>query len=363
MGPSFYFHPRFGEQARLFFEHYDLETEIVCPEKKMVLSILKKDRVCRFCNKKEPEVKFKNAAHVIPESLGNRYLISAFECDTCNTRSGRYDDHLSHFLGVSRTLNKTRGKEKVPTFKSPDKNIRAEQSEFYGIKDAITISRENVSDESFSFDPSTGMGKLTFKKASYIPLLVYKSVLKMALTCVNGPHAAFYQLAIRYLMSNQLDNEVTGVSKLYSYHVPLGMGWEVPFAAIYKKKDLISPIPTHIFMIYFQNTIFQLFIPLHLSDIKLLNNKTIPLYWCPPLFGDLRDAFETPVQIRDYDLTSTELVKGEEETIVYKLSPDDLSKIISRDPETGEISDKMELPRQIAKMVLVKPGTVINFEK
>lgn len=363
MVPMFYSPPNFVKEGKLFIEHYDLETEIVCPDKKMILPIPKKERACRFCKKKYPEVTFRNDAHVIPESLGNRYLISGFECDFCNRQLGKYDDHLCHFLGISRTLNKTRGKENIPTFKSTDKNIRAEQSDFYGIQDTIIISRENVSDQSFAFDSSTGMGKLTFKKASYIPLLVYKSVLKMALTCLNPGHLSYYQLAIKYLTSDQLDKDVKGACKLYAYNFPFGMGWQVPFAAIYKKKDPKGSIPSHIFMLYFQNTIYQIFIPLHLEDIKLLNNKTIPIYWCPPFFADPKDALETPIQVRDYDLASTELVKGEEETIIYKLSPEALGKLASGNLETGEIVKTMEWPKHIAKIILVKPGTIINFPK
>jgi HNH endonuclease len=363
MEPSFYTPLNFIKEKELFVEHYDLETEIVCPDKKMILAIPKKERVCRFCNKKHPEVTFRDDAHVIPESLGNRYLISDFECDFCNKQLGKYDDQLCHFLGVSRTLNKTNGKEGIPTYKSPDKNIRAGESDFCDIPDTIVISRENLLDKSFSFDASTGIGTLIFKKPSYTPLSAYKSVLKMALTCVNSEHLRNYRLAIEYLTSTNLDKEVKGACKVYAYNLPFGMGWEVPFAAIYRKKNRQSEIPSHIFMLYFQNTIYQIFIPLHLEDIKVLNNKTIPIYWCPPFFATPKDALETPIQIRDHDLSSSELVKGEEDTITFKLHPDTLQELVSANLETGKIVKASEWPTSISKIILVKPGTTINLSK
>jgi HNH endonuclease len=361
MDPSLYSHPEFAERAKLFIEHYGLETEIVCPAEKMVLSTPKNERVCRFCNKKHPEVKFRHDAHIIPESLGNHYLISDGECDTCNKALGKYDDQLSHFLGVSRTLNKTKGKEGVPTYKAPDKNVKAVKTEFYGIPDTIVISRENLLDKSFSFDPVTGTGTLTCKKPSYKPLLVYKSVLKMALTCLNAKHLPYYKFAIEYLTTTILDKDVKGASKLYSYNLPFGMGWEVPFAAIYKKKDAQNPIPTHIFMLHFQNAIYQIFIPLHQEDIKLLNNKTIPIYWSPPFFASPKDAFETPIHPMDHDLSSTELLKGGEDTITFKLHPDTLKELASVNLDTGKIIKASEWPTTISKIILVKPGTTFNL--
>jgi HNH endonuclease len=363
MQPSFYSPREFIERGKLFIEHYDLETEIVCPDKKMILSIPKQERVCRFCNKKYPEVTFRDDAHVIPESIGNRYLISDFECDSCNKQLGKYDDQFSHFLGVSRTLNKTNGKEGIPTYKSPDKNIRAGESDFYGVSGTIVISRQNLLDKSFTFDAATGIGTLTCKKPSYKPLLVYKSILKMALTCLNAEHLQHYKLAIKYLTTTKLDNDVKGACMVCSYNLPFGMGWEVPFAAIYKKRNRQSPIPSHIFMLHFQNAIHQIFIPLHAEDLKIINTKTIPIYWCPPFFATPKDALETPICPKDYDLSSTELVKGEEDTITFKLHPDTLKELVSANLETGKIVNASEWPTTISKIILVKPGTTINFPK
>lgn len=45
-------------------------------------------RRCRFCDRGVPAVTFRDVAHAVPESIGNRRLLSAYECDTCNRFCG-----------------------------------------------------------------------------------------------------------------------------------------------------------------------------------------------------------------------------------------------------------------------------------
>lgn len=47
---------------------------------------------CRFCGASDPSV-FRKDSHTFPEALGNKWVISRDECDTCNTKIfSRYDD-------------------------------------------------------------------------------------------------------------------------------------------------------------------------------------------------------------------------------------------------------------------------------
>lgn len=87
--------------------------------------------VCRFCGENEKS-KFKKDAHIIPESLGNRFLISNFECDICNEKFSVYEDALNKFIGPIRTLGFVKGKSKkgkrIPKFKNLKTNLRIESS-------------------------------------------------------------------------------------------------------------------------------------------------------------------------------------------------------------------------------------------
>jgi hypothetical protein len=114
------------EEFKKFTGDYLVDGLHFHPNKKPKLK-KRKDRVCRFCNKKEPEVSFKKEAHMVPELMGNRNLVSDYECDKCNDLFSIYEDALAKFLGIARTLSSSKGKEGIPTFKNPDKKIRGKK--------------------------------------------------------------------------------------------------------------------------------------------------------------------------------------------------------------------------------------------
>ena len=70
-------------------------------------------RVCRVCEKNSDDgIKFSKKAHILPQGLGNRELISTEECNHCNEHVGSpLEDHLIKFLSPMRSLYpaRTRG--------------------------------------------------------------------------------------------------------------------------------------------------------------------------------------------------------------------------------------------------------------
>ena len=116
----------FQEALTTFTSLYEIDNIIFHPERKPALRE-KSQRKCRFCGKSVPQVTFKNVAHLMPEFMGNNNIISDFECDSCNTLFGRYGSDLANFIGLSRTLSFSKGKEGIPKYKSPDKNLIIEK--------------------------------------------------------------------------------------------------------------------------------------------------------------------------------------------------------------------------------------------
>jgi hypothetical protein len=78
-----------SEFETLFDYDYDQESP---PEKKTFIGKEHPRKICYFCGEQEGNASFKKEAHIIPESLGNRYLLSNEECDICNGRSGETID-------------------------------------------------------------------------------------------------------------------------------------------------------------------------------------------------------------------------------------------------------------------------------
>jgi len=71
----------------------------------------KTKRECRFCHKKNGEVTFKEKAHAISESLGNKLLFCYEECDDCNRKFGKeIEEIFIRYIDPSRAIyldNKT----------------------------------------------------------------------------------------------------------------------------------------------------------------------------------------------------------------------------------------------------------------
>ncbi|WP_323071544.1 HNH endonuclease, partial [Aeromonas jandaei] len=73
----------------------------------------KKERKCRFCGETTyTGATFKKVAHAIPESLGNKNIICADECDTCNHFFGKtYEKSLVEYFNFFRVIDGVKSKE------------------------------------------------------------------------------------------------------------------------------------------------------------------------------------------------------------------------------------------------------------
>jgi hypothetical protein len=85
---------------------------ILLPGNKIMLGSKDDGQGCRFCDKRSPEVTFRLDAHAIPESLGNKGLFSAYECDICNQFFGKgIENDFGNWSKPIRTFARIRGKK------------------------------------------------------------------------------------------------------------------------------------------------------------------------------------------------------------------------------------------------------------
>lgn len=107
----------FASQRILFsdiWNTYDIYA--YSPQKKYVYGNKEKaKRICKYCGKSISEgATFNNEAHAIPESLGNKTIISADECDSCNTFfSQTIDVDIFEYLKLFRVLYGKGGKKGI----------------------------------------------------------------------------------------------------------------------------------------------------------------------------------------------------------------------------------------------------------
>jgi hypothetical protein len=74
-------------------------------------------RVCRFCGKRMPKVKFGNDAHAVQEALGNKLLFCYEECDACNNKMAPIEDNFRVLMDFRRSMYHIprKGKTKSPS--------------------------------------------------------------------------------------------------------------------------------------------------------------------------------------------------------------------------------------------------------
>jgi hypothetical protein len=64
---------------------------------------------CRYCSATGTG-RFRTKAHAFPQALGNKWVISRDECDTCNQLFSKYDDAIAKAVGPFLTLGGVKGK-------------------------------------------------------------------------------------------------------------------------------------------------------------------------------------------------------------------------------------------------------------
>ncbi|MFN8250772.1 MAG: hypothetical protein U0V75_02730 [Ferruginibacter sp.] len=334
-----FFAKSYEKEGSDFFRAYGAKTIITCPDKKMKGLKPKPLRTCRFCNLKYGQVFFKKEAHIISRLLGNEYLVSDFECDICNSLFSTYESHLSHFIGPTRAFLKLYGVQENYKYKSPNKKSKIENYGLYGLENSFSISREDVQDQTFHFDREKGLTKMLLTKHSYSPLSVYKSILKIALSCLSDEDAKDYKLAFEYIRTSNLDGKLKGVTNMQIYSLPPGTGYSIPFASLYEKRDKNARLCTHVFSLTFLNQIYQIVLPLNKNDLPFYDNSLIDIMYCSPLFADEESANSVQITQKHLDMSSSDLVKGEVDTIYLQYDPKENANAKVFDPRTNEIKD------------------------
>lgn len=300
----------------IFLSKYEI---LVCyepPINRITKRIPKTERICRFCQKKSPDVSFKNEPHIVPELLGKNFGVSDFECDNCNQHFSRYETDFADFLGLVRSFYFTQGKGNIPTFKSPGESLVARMETLQGGKKALGISDNNKG--AITINTKTGETTIAYLKNSYTPINVFKSLIKIALTVLPENEFRFYR-EINHFISDEENHEYYAqFAQILSYTTTERR--EHPSCYIFQRKRTINDVPKHVFMLYFENFIYQVFIPRYAFDEPLYRLGKFTSYYCPPILLAANDSYKT-CGSEIIDLTGTTIVRKEKGILSYKLDP------------------------------------------
>ncbi|MEO8711929.1 MAG: HNH endonuclease [Parafilimonas sp.] len=347
--------PKFYEPfADNFFEQYQLENEVTCPSEKVHGLKNKKLRTCKFCGKSFPQTTFKKDAHIIPEALGNRYMVSDFECDNCNEIFGHYENELVKYLGISRTITKTKTKSKIPNYNRP--HIKASIEKFFNT-DSIIIESKTEDFKVFDYNPETNERIIRSIKAPYVPIKVFKALMKMGLCLVNNGDLKNYNLALKFLKTNIYDTNIKMPLYLSTFILP--SMYEKPFGILFKRNSIDFETPTHVFVLFYKSYQFQICLPFNNQDENLMH-VNCPIL--PPVFDGLGNENFKYLNHYFKNLNDGEVVKGEEEFINFKIDQGSLKNVVAFDPKTKIFSDAKLEEREIKKIIIIDKNLKLSLD-
>lgn len=296
------------EKAIDFYNVYELETSVVTGDynKKTFLGDLE-NRKCRFCGKSKGETTFRRKAHVAPQLIGNRYLLSAFECDTCNKFFGDlYEDSFANFIGAFRPFafftpskNKKYPKHKESVAVGDEEKTRL-SIQATGSRH-IQLVYEHPFDETIIFDKENKKLTINATRKPYVPLYVYKMLIKMAVALINESEMKSFENTIRLLIDNSQNEKLKGfpLCHVYMHSLYSPPMYPTPILHLYRKKDKTVNCPEKIFVLFSGNHVYQIFLPLNKED-DWLQGKKIKLYPYPLLFD--KSMYEKGMTYNSYGI-------------------------------------------------------------
>lgn len=168
----------------------------------------KSKRVCRYCNKRSPEVSFRKVAHSISEALGNKKIITNDECDACNEKFGEgIENDLILYLNLYRVFFRIRGKNGISKLKGKNFEIKNEE----------TIKIDILSDEEIAVSDCNDF-QVRLKTTEKITTQnIYKTLSKYALGVIDRTQIVNFKDTIEWINGKRNIDNLPKVAILSSY--------------------------------------------------------------------------------------------------------------------------------------------------
>jgi HNH endonuclease len=307
------FSGKIGEAFETFHSIYEPDMIVTHPDKKPKL-MSRRERACRFCFKKYPEVTFRNEAHVFPRLMGNRNIIHDCECDTCNAMFGTYEDSFSKFLGMSRTTDFIKGKAGIPSFESGDGKFKMQYGTDKAGKHLIKLLGSALDIKGVE----NGI-ELVATKQAYIPLHVLKSLYKIGYSMVDPVDILHFNPTRKIIISNELDGIFKGFAGVVKFTYPSVA--HSPMAVRYKKKTGCDNLrhPSTVIMIHFNRYAYEFFLVDNRDTFMFEQNAAFQFLFAPPPFPGIQNDLLT----EKITLSSPVRKEGEIDSVIFAFEQED----------------------------------------
>lgn len=159
----------------------------------------KSKRKCRFCGCTDPG-KYKDVAHAIQDSLGNKLLVCYEECDACNHKLNAVEDHFLHLMDVRRCIfhiarkNSTKSPHVIGDNFAlhPDENGDA----------VLYLKKEPI--EALHINIDKPFGYRLHHKANVTNEGIYKALAKMVIDLMPSDRLCHFTNTIKWLRSEEI---------------------------------------------------------------------------------------------------------------------------------------------------------------
>lgn len=318
------------ERLEWFKARYDIINFFAFrPDSERVYLGDKTKQFCRYCGRTSHEVKFKKLAHAIPDQVGNDWLFDYEECDTCNADfAKRIEDDFGKWTLPWRSLSRIKGKEGVPSIKSNDKKFRIDatvastpaETGAGAVRHNLKILM-GVNDVRHELDEATRTVKLTLDRPAYVPMGVFKCLVKMAIAVLPEEEEERCTHLKKWIL------QPTHTFESYPYR-PLNILYQfapgplpndrVTCWLLRRKSESPDDCLYMQFVLQLSNHVFQIALPMHIEDRKQLDaGKFITALW-PNTWADVEHQLRYGrTGHKEYDMSGVELIRGETTSMAF----------------------------------------------
>lgn len=214
---------------------------------------------CRFCGKDSNQTTFKNKSHTFPRFIGNKFVLSEYECDLCNEKFSRIlENEFANFMKLFHAINNVKGKKGVPIYNKDGIRLETKDGNHFDLKG---IENSSVSEKGVFCQLTTD---------DFIPMAVYKSLVKMALSMLSESELHKFSKTFEWLQDESHSKKEYSTDNLPLIFTQNKSGWQKFNLSVllFKRKLDNSDIPAYMFKLYYNLFSFQIFIPFCSDDLK-----------------------------------------------------------------------------------------------
>ncbi|WP_185641271.1 HNH endonuclease [Burkholderia stagnalis] len=258
---------------------------------------------CRFCGGSAPDVSFRLEAHAIPESLGNRALVSRYECDTCNSFFGStIENDFGNWSKPMRTFARRQGKKGVPAHKGGGET--GWRLEHDAKLDRFLINAGG-DERNWPFTASADHRTVDFnlKCDPYVPMGVLKTFVKMGLSILPESELPNFCAARAWIRNSVHQEDVPILAPTLVTFTPERTE-AIRIGVLCRKPDAPDPVPYAFLLLSYGYESFQVILPSPERDPRFEDANPCAIPPFPPP-GPGRSSYAPEV----LELRDTEIVR------------------------------------------------------